>query len=60
MIAAYSQIFEFSEIVPVSALKGENAEHLVETLFSYLQEGPQFYDEDTITDQPQSVALADL
>lgn len=60
VIAAYSQIFEFSEIVPVSALKGENAEHLVETLFSYLQEGPQFYDEDTITDQPERQIVAEL
>ena len=44
----------------MSALKGENADHLVEMLFSYLQEGPQFYDEDTITDQPERQIVAEL
>ncbi|MBQ1393160.1 MAG: GTPase Era [Lachnospiraceae bacterium] len=60
VIAAYSQIHDFKEIVPVSALNGENAQHLVDTLFSYLQEGPQFYDEDTITDQPERQIVAEL
>ena len=60
VIAAYSSLYNFAEIVPVSALNGENAEHLVDTIFSYLQEGPQFYDEDTITDQPERQIVAEL
>lgn len=60
VIAAYSNLYHFAEIVPVSALNGENAEHLVDTIFSYLQEGPQFYDEDTITDQPERQIVAEL
>lgn len=60
VIAAYNSLYHFAEIVPVSALNGENAEHLVETIFSYLQEGPQFYDEDTITDQPERQIVAEL
>ena len=60
VIATYSKLHSFQEIVPVSALKGENSEHLVETIFSYLQEGPQFYDEDTITDQPERQIVAEL
>ena len=60
VIAAYNSLYHFAEIVPVSALNGENAEHLVDTIFSYLQEGPQFYDEDTITDQPERQIVAEL
>ena len=60
VIAAYNSLYNFAEIVPVSALNGENADHLVETIFSYLQEGPQFYDEDTITDQPERQIVAEL
>lgn len=60
VIDTYRKIHEFAEIVPVSALKGENTQHLVDTIFSYLQEGPQFYDEDTITDQPERQIVAEL
>lgn len=60
VIDNYRKIHEFAEIVPVSALKGENADHLVDTIFSYLQEGPQFFDEDTITDQPERQIVAEL
>lgn len=59
-IAAYKDICNFAEIVPVSALKGENTEHLTDTLFEYLKEGPQFYDEDTVTDQPERQIVAEL
>ena len=60
VIDTYRRIYDFAEIIPVSALKGENAKHLVETLFSYLQEGPQFYDEDMVTDQPERQIVAEL
>ena len=60
VIDHYRKIHDFAEIVPVSALKGENADHLVDTIFAYLQEGPQFYDEDTITDQPERQIVAEL
>lgn len=60
VIAAYREVYDFKEIIPVSALKGENADHLVDVLFSYLEEGPMFYDEDTITDQPERQIVAEL
>lgn len=60
VIDTYQKIYDFAEIVPVSALKGENASHLVEIIFSYLSKGPQFYDEDTITDQPERQIVAEL
>lgn len=59
-IAAYKDIYQFSDIVPVSALKGENTKHLLETIFKLLPEGPQYYDEDTITDQPERQIVAEL
>lgn len=59
-IAAYKDICEFAEIVPVSALKEKNTDLLVELLFKYLPDGPQFYDEDTVTDQPMRQIAAEL
>lgn len=59
-IAAYKDIYPFSDIVPVSALKGENTKHLLDTIFKLLPEGPQYYDEDTITDQPERQIVAEL
>lgn len=59
-IDAYKDLCEFAEIIPVSALKGENKEHLIENIFKYLPYGPQFYDEDTITDQPERQIVAEL
>jgi len=50
-IDAYRKIVDFAEIVPVSALKGDNTDTLVEQIFKYLPYGPAFYDEDTVTDQ---------
>ena len=57
---AYKDILDFAEMVPVSAQNGENVDDLIETMFSYLEEGPQFYDEDTVTDQPMRQIAAEL
>ena len=59
-IDTYRQVFDFQEIVPVSALKGDNEQDLIDTIFKYLPYGPMFYDEDTITDQPQRQIVAEL
>lgn len=59
-IAAYKDICDFAEIIPVSALKGENTDALMEQIFKYLQEGPMYYDEDTVTDQPERQIVAEL
>ncbi|MBH1939455.1 GTPase Era [Mobilitalea sibirica] len=59
-IAAYKDILNFAEIIPVSALKGENTQDLLDTVFRYLPKGPQYYDEDTITDQPERQIVAEL
>ncbi len=59
-IAAYKDIYSFSDIVPVSALKGENTEQLMGAIFNLLPSGPQYYDEDTITDQPERQIVAEI
>lgn len=59
-INTYKDVHEFAEIVPVSALKGENREELLKVLFKYLPNGPMYYDEDTITDQPERQIVAEL
>lgn len=57
---AYKDICPFAEIVPVSALKKKNTDELTEIIFKYLPYGPQFYDEDTVTDQPMRQIVAEL
>ncbi len=59
-IDAYKDIVPFREIIPVSALRGENTDELLKTMFDYLEEGPLYYDEDTITDQPERQIAAEL
>ncbi len=59
-IDAYRNEMDFAEIVPVSALKNDNTKELVKCIMQYLPYGPAFYDEDTITDQPQRQIVAEL
>ena len=59
-IDTYRKEMEFAEIVPVSALKKENTEELIKCIMQYLPYGPAFYDEDTITDQPQRQIVAEI
>jgi len=59
-IAAYKDICQFAEIVPISALKDKSMDLLLELLYKYLPAGPQFYDEDTVTDQPMRQIAAEL
>ncbi len=59
-IDTYRKQLDFQEIVPVSALKGDNTETLISCIMKYLPYGPAFYDEDTITDQPMRQIVAEL
>lgn len=59
-IEAYKNIVRFDEIVPVSALKGQNTDDLIDAIFKYLPYGPMYYDEDTVTDQPMKQIAAEL
>ena len=59
-IDTYRKELDFQEIVPVSALKGNNTDELIKCILKYLPYGSPFYDEDTITDQPMRQIVAEL
>ncbi|MGO5164901.1 MULTISPECIES: GTPase Era [unclassified Candidatus Paralachnospira] len=59
-IGAYERIFPFSEIIPVSALKSDNLDTVLEVIMKYLPCGPMYYDEDTVTDQPMRQIAAEI
>ena len=59
-IDAYRKEYDFAEIVPVSARSGENTKELLGVIMQYLPYGPQFYDEETVTDQPERQIVAEL
>ena len=59
-IDTYRKVYDFAEIIPTSALRGQNMDDVIDSIFKYLPYGPQFYDEDTITDQPERQIVAEL
>ena len=59
-IRTYKDVCHFDEIIPVSALRGRNTDAVTEGIFKYLPYGPLFFDEDTITDQPQRQIVAEI
>lgn len=59
-IETYKEVCEFKAIVPVAALRDKNTDELLKTIFTYLDEGPQYYDADTITDQPERAIVAEM
>ena len=59
-IDAYRKIYDFADIIAVSALRAQNLHEVINAIFRYLPYGPMFYDEDTITDQPQRQIVAEM
>lgn len=59
-IDTYRKLFQFAEIIPCSALRHQNTDDIIPSIFQYLPYGPQFYDEDTITDQPMRQIVAEI
>ena len=60
IIDSYKDLINFNDIVPVSALKGDNCDELIKVIMSYLPYGEPFYDEDTVTDQPERAIVAEI
>lgn len=60
IIAEYSKLGKFDEVVPVSATDGTNCDELVKCIMKYLPYGVPFYDEDTVTDQPVRQIAAEM
>ena len=59
-IDTYRKVCDFAEIIPCSALRGQNTEDIIGCILKYLPYGPMFYDEDTVTDQPQRQIVAEV
>lgn len=59
-IDAYRKEYDFAEIIPASALREQNLDTVVDMIFKYLPYGPMFYDEDTVTDQPERAIVAEI
>ena len=60
LIDQYRNLYEFAEIVPISALEGNNVEALIGAIKKYLPEGPQYYPENQVTDHPERFIIAEL
>lgn len=60
VIKTYSAEFDFAEVIPISALRGNNTFDVIEAIVKYLPYGPAYYDEDTITDQPMKQIVAEI
>ena len=56
----YTDVFSFTEIIPISALKGKNIDVLLENMLKLLPEGPQYYPKDMITDQNEKFIVAEI
>ena len=59
-VKTYQEAYAFDAIIPVSALRNRNTEEVLHKILKYLPEGPQYYDEDTITDQPERQIMAEI
>ena len=59
-IDTYRKVYDFAEIIPTSALRGQNLDDVIDSIFKYLPYGPRFYDEDTVTDQPMRAICAEI
>jgi GTP-binding protein Era len=60
VINSYKSKYDFAEIIPISALQGNNVERLLETIQTYLPEGPQYYPADQVTDHPERFIISEL
>jgi GTP-binding protein Era len=59
-LLAVSELYDFAEIVPVSAVSGHQVQNLVDVMIKYLPESPQLYPDDVLTDEPEQMLIAEL
>ncbi|WP_281888203.1 GTPase Era [Paenibacillus sp. YYML68] len=60
IIVTYKELYPFAEIVPVSALNGNNVNTLMTQIVKFLPNGPQYYPADQVTDHPEQFVCAEL
>ncbi|OAA83549.1 GTPase Era [Clostridium ljungdahlii] len=56
----YSSIFDFVEVIPISALKKKNVEELIDLMVKYMPEGPKYYPDDMITDKQEKFIVSEI
>lgn len=59
-IDAYRKLCDFDEIIPASALRGQNTDDIIDSIFKYLPYGPRYFEEDVVTDQPMRQIVAEV
>ncbi len=60
LIAEYRSLHDFAEVIPISALKRDGLDMLLNTVVRTLPEGPRYFPKDQITDQPERFLVAEL
>ena len=60
IIESYTKKYDFAEVLPISALQGNNVDKLLETIQNYLPQGPQYYPADQVTDHPERFIISEL
>jgi GTPase len=60
VIDSFSRLYPFKEIVPISALTGDGTGQLVDLVYRYLPEGPQYFPDDILSDQPERFIVAEI
>ena len=56
----WKELFDFKEIIPISAVEGDNIDHLITTIKNDLEEGVMYYPKDHITDHPERFIMAEF
>jgi len=60
LIQHYSELMDFKTIIPISAMVGEGVDIVIDEIVKLLPEGPQYFPEDMLTDQPEKVIVAEM
>ncbi|MEK3890691.1 GTPase Era [Bacillus sp. FSL K6-3431] len=60
LIEQYKEKYKFAEVLPISALEGNNVDRLLEQILLQMPEGPQYYPADQITDHPERFIVSEL
>ncbi len=60
LLVEWNEKYKFAEMIPISAKTGENVDKVVDLVFSYLKEGPQYYPADMITDRPEEFLIGEI
>lgn len=60
IIAAYSKLYDFDSVIPVSAIKGDGTDIILNEVAAYLKEAPHYFDSEDVTDQSERVMVAEM